>query len=107
MRESYSQHSLDDLLAGVRARQGWDFSGMDVVRQPVPWEYHDVVRRYLRSSDVVLDVGTGAGERLRDLAPSFGRGLGIDLDPEMVRLAREDPAAGNLSFRIGSERLES
>jgi SAM-dependent methyltransferase len=54
----------------------------------------------------VLDVGTGAGERLRELAPSFGHGLGIDADPEMVRLAREGPA-GNLSFRVCSERLES
>jgi SAM-dependent methyltransferase len=76
------------------------------LRQSVPWDYHDVVLRYLRSSDDVLDVGTGAGERLRDLAPSFARGLGIDADPEMVRLAREDPAAGNLSFLVCGERLE-
>ena len=61
--------------------------------------------RYLRSSDVVLDVGTGAGERLRDLAPSFGRGLGIDTDPGMVRLACQNPAAGNLRFQVCSERL--
>jgi SAM-dependent methyltransferase len=79
---------------------------MNEFRQPVPWEYRDVVPRYLRSSDIVLDVGTGAGERLRELAPSFGHGLGIDADPEMVRLACEDPA-GNLSFRVCSERLES
>jgi SAM-dependent methyltransferase len=106
MRASYSQHDLDELLAGARARRGWDFSGMNVLRQPVPWEYDDLVRRYLRPSDDVLDVGTGAGERLRDLASSFGEGLGIDLDPEMVRLARESPA-GNLRFGVGSEQLES
>ena len=107
MRESYSQQALDGLLAGVRARQGWDFSGMNVLCQPVPWDYRDVVVRYLRSSNVVLDVGTGAGERLSELAPSFGRGLGVDTDPEMVRLAREGTAAGNLSFRVCSEQLES
>jgi SAM-dependent methyltransferase len=107
MRESYPQQALDGLLAGVKARRGWDFSDMSELRQPVPWDYHDVVLRYLRTSDDVLDVGTGAGERLRDLAPSFARGLGIDADPEMVRLAREDPAAGNLSFLVCSERLES
>lgn len=106
MRASYSQHDLDQFLTGVRARRGWDFSGMNVHRQPVPWEYNDVVRRYLRPSDVVLDVGTGGGERLRDLASSFGQGLGIDLDPEMVRLAGESPAA-NLRFLVGSEQLES
>jgi cyclopropane fatty-acyl-phospholipid synthase-like methyltransferase len=55
----------------------------------------------------VLDVGTGAGERPRDLARSFGHGLGIDADPEMVRLACENSAAGNLRFRVCSERLES
>jgi len=107
MRESYSQHALDGLLAGVRTRRGWNFAGMNVLRQPVPWEYHEVVLGYLRSSDVVLDVGTGGGERLRDLAPSFGHGLGIDADPEMVRLACQNPGAGNLSFRVCSARLES
>ena len=50
MLESYSQQSLDELLAGVRSRRGWDFSGMNVQHQPVPWEYQDVVPRYLRSS---------------------------------------------------------
>src|SRR6202034_1138230 len=107
MRKSYSQQELDGLLAGVRVRQGWDFSGMNVLCQPVPWDYRDVVVRYLRPSDVVLDVGSGAGERLRELAPSFGLGLGVDADPEMVRLAHGGTAAGNLSFRISSERLES
>jgi SAM-dependent methyltransferase len=105
--ESYSQQALDELLAGIRNRRGWDFSGMNVLRQRVPWEYQDVVLRYLRSSDVVLDIGTGGGERLGDLARSFGHGLGIDADPEMVLLANENPAAGNLSFRVCSERLES
>jgi SAM-dependent methyltransferase len=107
MRQSYSQRAVDGLLAGVRARRGWDFSGMNEFRQPVPWDYRDVVLRYLRPSDVVLDVGTGAGERLRDLASSLGQGLGIDADPEMVRLAREGAAAGNLRFLVCSERLES
>jgi SAM-dependent methyltransferase len=107
MLQSYSQHELDGLLSGARARRGWDFSGMNDLRQPAPWDYHDVVLRYLRPSDVVLDVGTGAGERLRALAPSFGHGLGIDADPEMVRLAREGPAVGNLRFLVGSHRLES
>jgi SAM-dependent methyltransferase len=107
MRDSYSQPALDELLAGVRARQGWDFSGMNALRQPVPWDYREVVLRYLRPTDTVLDVGTGAGERLRDLAPSFAQGLGIDSDPEMVRLARESGTAGNLRFLICSEQLES
>jgi SAM-dependent methyltransferase len=58
---------------------------MREARQPVPWEYRDVVLRYLRTSDAVLDIGTGGGERLRELTGAFGSGLGIDVDPAMVR----------------------
>ena len=36
-----------------------------------------------------------------------GHGLGIDADPEMVRLARENPSPGNVSFRVCGEQLES
>jgi SAM-dependent methyltransferase len=105
--ESYSQQALEQVLSGIRARRGWDFSNMSETRQPVPWEYHDVVLRYLRISDDVLDIGTGGGERLRDLAGAFGSGLGIDVDPAMVRFAAENSAAPNLSFRVCSDRLES
>ena len=52
-------------------------------------------------------LGPAPAKELRDLASSFGHGLGIDVDPEMVRLARENQAADNVSFRVGSERLES
>src|SRR5271154_3206248 len=107
MLESYSQEALEQVLAGVRARRGWDFSSMSELRQPVPWDYREVVRRYLRPSNAVLDIGTGGGDRLRDLAGAFGSGLGIDLDPAMVRFAAENSAAPNVSFRVGSDRLES
>lgn len=107
MQETYSQRELDEILSEVKARQGWDFSAMNVVRQPVPWEYQDVVRGYLRPADTVLDVGTGGGEQMRTLAPAFGHGLGIDIDPEMVRIAGTSPGPANLSFRLGDHRLGS
>jgi hypothetical protein len=31
---------------------------MNVLRQPVPWNYHDLVVRYLRPDDSVIDIGT-------------------------------------------------
>ena len=107
MLESYSQEALEQVLAGVHDRRGWDFSSMSDLRQPVPWEYHEVVLRYLRPSDAVLDIGTGGGDRLRDLAGAFGSGLGVDMDPAMVRFATRNSAMPNLSFRVCSDRLES
>ena len=54
---------LKRIAASVGERQGWDFSRVRDERDPVPWDYLDVVRNYLRPSDRVLDVGTGGGEK--------------------------------------------
>lgn len=106
VREQYTQAELDDLLAATAPRSGWDFSRMSVGREPTPWEYTDVVARYLRPGDDVLDIGTGDGVRFASLAGHFRRGLGIDPDPEMVRLAEQLPDVPNLEFRLGDARLE-
>jgi ubiquinone/menaquinone biosynthesis C-methylase UbiE len=42
----------------------------------------------LRRTDVVLDVGCGNGHHLLALAPYIARGMGIDLSPGMVGVAR-------------------
>lgn len=107
MLEAYSQEVLDELLAQIPPRRGWDFSRMNVLRQPVPWNYHDLVVRYLRPTDSVLDIGTGGGETFTQLANIFGRGLGIDPDAEMIQLAVANSTSGNIGFRVGSARLEA
>ena len=91
MLEAYSQEALDELLAQLTPRRGWDFSCMNVLRQPVPWNYHDPVVRYLRPNDTVLDIGTGGGETFTESARFLGRGLGIDTDAEMIQLAVANP----------------
>ena len=106
VKASYSQHELDELLAASQPRTGWDFSRMRTLRAPVPWDYGDVVARYLRPSDEVLDVGTGDGRHFASLAGKFGRGLGIDTDPEMIRLAARANPGPSLEFRVGSAGLE-
>lgn len=40
------------IAASVGERQGWDFSRVQDERDPVPWDYIDVVRRYLRPSSI-------------------------------------------------------
>jgi SAM-dependent methyltransferase len=107
MLKAYSQEALDELLAQVPRRRGWDFSRMNVLRQPVPWNYHDLVVRYLRLNDSVLDIGTGGGETFSQLAKSFGQGLGIDTDAQMIQLAVANSASANVRFRVGSARLET
>jgi len=104
----YSADELAQLAAAVGPRRGWDFSRMSVSRQPVPWHYPAVVRRYLRAHSRVLDVGTGGGEQLTALASSFRAGVGVDIDPVMVAAA-VDHAGGtpNLRFQVSTEQLEA
>ena len=49
----------------------------------------------------MLDIGTGGGERFLELAAEFGNGVGIDFDPEMLQVARENAdkqSASHVSF---------
>jgi hypothetical protein len=47
---------LKRIAASVGEREGWDFARVRDAREPVPWDYLDVVVRYLRPTDRVLDV---------------------------------------------------
>ncbi len=46
--------------------------------------------------DSFLDLGTGTGRMLELFGPKIGRGLGIDLDPEMLAMARANLARAGL-----------
>ncbi len=84
---------LRRIAAEEAPRRGWDFSRMREERDPVPWDYLDVTRRFLELTDRVLDVGTGGGEKFLALAADFATGVGVDPDPDMVRVARENTPA--------------
>ena len=72
---------------------GWNFSRVRAGRDPVLWDYVDVVRQYIKPLDRVLDIGTGGGEIFFSLAPYFGEGVGIDQNPAMIETARRNQSA--------------
>jgi 2-polyprenyl-6-hydroxyphenyl methylase/3-demethylubiquinone-9 3-methyltransferase len=49
-------------------------------------------RAHVQPSDVLLEIGYGNGRHLLGLADSFARGIGIDLSPVMLRVARRQMA---------------
>jgi ubiquinone/menaquinone biosynthesis C-methylase UbiE len=57
-----------------------------------------------RASDVVLDLGCGNGHHLLALGPEVARGIGIDVSPGMIELARarlrNSPSGANLAFEV-------
>ncbi len=106
MKTTYTQAELDDILQHVVPRLGWDFSHMNTVRDPVPWDYVEEVKKYLESDDDVLDIGTGGGERFITFAPYFRSGVGIDIDKEMVMTAQQNAhGIANVTFMVLDEKL--
>lgn len=72
-----------------------------------------LVRRQARPAlcDVVLDLGCGNGHHLLALAPDVARGIGIDVSPGMIALARarlrSSPWIANLAFETDdAEKLK-
>jgi len=57
------------LLEEAASFQGWDFSRLEGrrIEEALPWEYRDIVKRYLRPEHKLLDIGTGGGEVLLSL----------------------------------------
>jgi hypothetical protein len=88
-----TREELFRIAESVPQRQGWDYSIVRDLREPVPWDYIDVVRRYLQPGNRVLDCGTGGGERFLSLSDSVHLGIGLDPDPEMLTTAQANEAA--------------
>ncbi len=107
-KESYTENEFKSLLENTDQRIGWEFSKMNTLRQTVPWDYLDIVKKYIKPNNYVLDVGTGGGERFLSLADYFEKGVGIDIDPEMIRVAKENAAGrDNISFHLDTEMLSN
>jgi ubiquinone/menaquinone biosynthesis C-methylase UbiE len=93
---------LRRIADSVGEREGWDFSRVRDYTEPTPWDYMEVVQRYLQPSHHVLDVGTGGGEKFLELAPRFGTGIGVDIEPRMIEVAERNRVASrveNVTFR--------
>ncbi len=98
--------ALRQMVNSVEARRGWDFSRVRDSIDPVPWTWTGIARRYLSRTQRVLDIGTGGGERFVKLAEYFGSGVGIDADPLMVKVAKENTARV-LRCRVSFRKMDA
>ena len=57
----------------ARGMSGWDFSHIQgrCTVEPLPWDYPQVVREFLRPGVRLLDMGTGGGELLLTLGHPY------------------------------------
>ena len=69
---------------------GWDFSKLRVSIDKADWDFTTEVIRRCNKNDFLLDIGTGGGEKLLEIAPSVQVAVGIDLSIDMIESAKEN-----------------
>ncbi|CAM4023070.1 class I SAM-dependent methyltransferase [Lederbergia lenta] len=94
----------------VGKTNGWDFSKLQVMLEGVLWDFNEEIRKKSKSSDVLLDIGTGGGENLLSIAHSFLFLIGIDLSSAMIEMAQTNLKESNSSnvrfFQMSSDELQ-
>ena len=80
--------------------RGWDWSRLRVVRDPIPFDYVELVRDNVGSADRVLDIGTAGAEVLLALELPAASINAIDHQPRMAHVARERIVASNQTIQL-------
>lgn len=81
---------------------GWDFShilGRYEEENDLPWDYEELVRKYLKPEHVLLDLDTGGGEFLLSLHHPFGKTSATEAYPPNVLLCQETIKPLGIDFR--------
>src|SRR5947207_12102255 len=78
---------------------GWDDGTVPYVNTPV-----EIVERMMRMAEVgkgdhVIDLGSGDGRIVIAAAKRGASGVGVDLDPSLVRLATQNAAKAGVADR--------
>jgi len=71
-------------------RIGWDFSHLKTTEVGQGWDFYTEVLKKVKSTDSVLDIGTGGGERILKIAKHFKSVYGIDHSQSMVSTVKEN-----------------
>lgn len=83
------------------ANGGWSKRKLDLTTE---WgDFYELVKKRLRGDEVVLDTGTAEGNHFLRLAPYIKKGVGVDLEPGMIKLAKQNKKKykiKNILFRI-------
>ena len=99
----------NELIAAWRAEEriacihGWDFSHIDgrYEEEKLPWDYREIIRRYLDPSMKILDIDTGGGEFLLSLNHPYENTAATEGYPPNVELCRRELLPLGIDFRPG------
>jgi len=97
-----AQWRAEETIAHIH---GWDFShieGRFEEELDFPWDYEDMVRKYLRADMRLLDIDTGGGEVLLSLGHPYANTCAIEAFAPNVALCRDKLLPLGIDFREGT-----
>ncbi|CEG21347.1 putative methyltransferase YcgJ [Planococcus massiliensis] len=81
----------------VGKTNGWDFSRLRSRTEGELWDFYQLVAENAQSSAALLDIGTGGGEKVLEIAASFSAVTGIDRSKAMIETAKANLAKTDFS----------
>ena len=94
----------EERIAHIR---GWDFShiaGRYTEQDDLPWDYRELVLRYLRPEKKILDLDTGGGEFLLSLNHPYRNTAATENYPPNVELCSRTLLPLGIDFRPGDAK---
>ena len=69
----------------------WNFKNIQIEEEPVKiWDMYEELKKYVNEKSLVLDLGTGGGERVLRSIPDVGMLIGTDIYESMIQTANEN-----------------
>ncbi|MBN8210559.1 methyltransferase domain-containing protein [Bacillus sp. NTK071] len=81
----------------VGKKNGWDFSSLQLTSEGVKWDFYNEVAKRVKETDLLLDIGTGGGENLLEIASCLHLLVGIDLSKGMMETAEKNLHNSNVN----------
>ncbi len=105
-----NEQEYEDFYNKVGKINGWDFSHLIYTTEGVNWDFYTEVKKRCKSSDILLDIGTGGGENVMSIAPSFLFLIGIDLSAQMIQSAQTNLMKSKIKnarfLQMSSEQIQ-
>ncbi|MBQ8278342.1 MAG: class I SAM-dependent methyltransferase [Roseburia sp.] len=98
-KELMEQWLAEEQVAHIH---GWDFShihGRYEEENDLPWNYKEIIRKYLKPEHRILDIDTGGGEFLLSLKHPYENISATEAYPPNVQLCRETLIPLGIDFR--------
>src|SRR5690349_7882052 len=96
MEQQMNELEYKQFYDRVGRTNGWNFSRLQCHADGVEWDFYKEVARRCRSSDLLLDIGTGGGEALLSIADAVQLAVGIDSSKPMAHTAAVNSQASGL-----------